>query len=187
GDTVPAEKRRKDQAEVTSFARRLSRLTGTPVTLSTPTAANFHVFFVHEDERRALGPTLKELVPGLTDGLVRSITDMSRSTFCTVYAFSIDNASTYYRAIAIIRAEQPDLLRQTCIHEELAQGMGLANDSPSARPSIFNDDEEFALLTRQDELLLRMLYDPRLTPGMTPAQARPILPEIAADLMGGES
>ena len=25
--------------------------------------------------------------------------------------------------------------------------MGLPNDSPDARPSIFNDDEEFALLT----------------------------------------
>ena len=44
--------------------------------------------------------------------------------------------------------------------------MGLANDSPDARPSVFNDDEEFAFLTRHDELLLKMLYDPRLRPGM---------------------
>ncbi|MEZ5685909.1 MAG: DUF2927 domain-containing protein, partial [Paracoccaceae bacterium] len=45
----------------------------------------------------------------------------------------------------------------------------------------------FALLTRHDELLLRMLYDPRLTPGMTEAEARPIVQTIAAELMGGES
>ena len=63
--------------------------------------------------------------------------------------------------------------------------MGLANDSPAARPSVFNDDEEFALLTRHDELLLRMLYDPRLRPGMTEAEARPIITDIATELTGG--
>jgi hypothetical protein len=44
----------------------------------------------------------------------------------------------------VIRAEHPDLLRLSCLHEEIAQGLGLPNDSPRARPSIFNDDEEFA-------------------------------------------
>ena len=43
--------------------------------------------------------------------------------------------------------------------------MGLPNDSPEARPSLFNDDLEFALLTEHDAVLLRMLYDPRLRPG----------------------
>ncbi|MFT7253735.1 MAG: hypothetical protein ACI81Q_001152, partial [Paracoccaceae bacterium] len=54
-----------------------------------------------------------------------------------------------------------------------------------ARPSIFNDDEEFALLTTHDELLLRILYDPRLSPGMQPDQARPILRVIAQGLVAG--
>ncbi len=58
------------------------------------------------------------------------------------------------------------------------------SDSPTARPSIFNDDEEFALLTRHDELLLRILYDRRLQPGMTKAQAVPIVRQIAAELLG---
>lgn len=65
--------------------------------------------------------------------------------------------------------------------------MGLANDSPRARPSIFNDDEEFALLTRHDEMLLKILYDPRLTPGMTERDARPVIETIAAEMLGGES
>jgi hypothetical protein len=42
--------------------------------------------------------------------------------------------------------------------------MGLANDSRQARPSIFNDDQEFALLTGHDELLLTILYDPACAP-----------------------
>ena len=74
-------------------------------------------------------------------------------------------------------------MRSACIHEELAQGMGLANDSPGARPSIFDDDEAFALLTTHDEILLRMLYDPRRQTGMTPATAAPIARVIARDYL----
>jgi hypothetical protein len=91
------------------------------------------------------------------------------------------------QAVAVIRAEHPDLMRLSCIHEELAQGLGLANDSPRARPSVFNDDEEFALLTRMDEILLKILYDRRLRPGMTESEARPIVEVIAAEIMGGAS
>jgi hypothetical protein len=69
----------------------------------------------------------------------------------------------------------------------MAQGLGLANDTPRARPSIFNDDDEFALLTRHDELLLKMLYDPRLSPGMTLDKARPIIAQMAEELLGGAS
>ena len=93
----------------------------------------------------------------------------------------------YVQAVAVVRAELPDALRLSCYHEELAQGLGLANDSPRARPSIFNDDEEFAWLTKMDEKLLRILYDPRLRPGMTEAEAGPLVETIAAELMGGPS
>ena len=92
----------------------------------------------------------------------------------------------YAHAVALIRAEHPDLVRLSCIHEEVAQGLGMPNDSPHARPSIFNDDDEFALLTDHDELLLKMLYDPRLQPGMSLEEARPIIRTIATELMGEE-
>ncbi|MCQ8205510.1 DUF2927 domain-containing protein, partial [Vibrio parahaemolyticus] len=77
--------------------------------------------------------------------------------------------------------------RLSCVHEEMAQAMGLPNDSPDARPSLFNDDLEFALLTDHDAVLLRMLYDPRLRPGMTAAQARPLLPAIARDAQAAQA
>ncbi len=83
----------------------------------------------------------------------------------------------------MIRAEHPDLLRLSCLHEEIAQGLGLANDSPLARPSIFNDDEEFGLLTTHDEYLLKMLYDPRIRPGMTAEEAIPVARTIANELL----
>ncbi|WP_212525420.1 DUF2927 domain-containing protein [Actibacterium sp. MT2.3-13A] len=185
GDSIPQAQRRKDAASIAAYARRLSRLTGLPITMSRPEEANFHVLMLHEDERRAFGPRLRQLEPGIDATALNAIVNMPRSTFCLVFAFSRGASSSYSRAVAVIRGEHPDLMRQSCIHEELAQGMGLANDSPAARPSVFNDDEEFALLTSHDELLLEILYDPRLRPGMTPGEARPIVQTIAAELTGG--
>jgi hypothetical protein len=112
---------------------------------------------------------------------------MPTSVYCLVVARDSGGSSAYVQAVAVIRAEHPDLMRLSCIHEELAQGLGLANDSPRARPSVFNDDEEFALLTRMDEILLKILYDRRLRPGMTESEARPIVEVIAAEIMGGAS
>ena len=93
-------------------------------------------------------------------------------------------------AVIMIRKEVPDLLLDACIEEELSQAMGLLNDDSRVRPSIFNDDQEFALLTEHDSRLLQMLYDPRIEPGMSPDQAMPIVREILADTPisnGGDS
>ena len=62
------------------------------------------------------------------------------------------------------------------------QALGLGNDHSEVRPSIFNDDEEFALLTRHDEYLLRILYDPRLKSGMTAEEAVPIVRQIIREM-----
>jgi hypothetical protein len=183
GAAVPPEQQVRDRATIAAYAARLSRISGLPVT-QTAAGANYHVFVVTEEDRRNLAGTLRRIAPGIAESTVRSIVNMPRSTLCLVAAFSEGEEAVYTRAIAVIRAEHPDLLRTACVHEELAQGLGLANDHPQARPSIFNDDEEFALLTGHDELLLRILYDPRLTAGMTPAEAAPIASRIAAELMG---
>ncbi|WP_245639275.1 DUF2927 domain-containing protein, partial [Rubellimicrobium mesophilum] len=184
GPSVAAGQAAKDRASVQAYAARLSRLTGVPIEQVSGNA-NFHVAVLSEDDRRDFAPKLRDMVPGIAESSVRAFTNLPRSTLCLVIAFGSGEGSGYTQAVALIRAEHPDLLRTACIHEELAQGMGLANDSPTARPSIFNDDEEFGLLTRHDELLLQMLYDPRLRTGMTIDEATPIVQRIAAELVGG--
>lgn len=186
GDSVDAATRAKDRAKISSYAGRLARVSGHPVKLA-DRGANFTVLIVNEDERRALGPRLSALVPGIAAGTIEAISTLPPSALCVVYTFSDGHSPIYNRAVAVIRAEHPERLKNVCINEELAQGLGLANDSPKARPSIFNDDEEFALLTRHDELLLKILYDPRLKPGMKEAAARPIVTTIATELLGGDS
>jgi len=184
GDSVPPSQRQTDRANVAGYAARLSRMTGHPVSMAR--AANFLVIFAGEDDRAQTLAQAASRINGITAQSLVPLANMRRDTHCIVAAYAAGaGANTYTAAIAVIRAETPALLRLSCIHEELAQGMGLANDSPAARPSIFNDDDEFALITRHDALLLRMLYDPRLRPGMSADQARPTVQRIAAEVLDG--
>lgn len=182
GATVPSDQRLEDSQSVSNFVSRLARVTGQDMTMS-DTNPNFHVLILNEDDRLEYGDALRRLVPGIDDASVRAFRDVPRDTLCLVLAFSEGDSPQYSRAVAMIRGEHPDLMRLACIHEELAQGLGLANDSPRARPSIFNDDEEFGLLTSHDELLLKMLYDERLQTGMQASEAAPIARVIARELM----
>ena len=186
GPSVPPAKQAADRARVASYLARLATLTGHTITV-TDRNPNFWLHIASVDERAALGPALSSELSELTPGQIASVTAMDRDTFCQVLTQSDPVTSTYVAAVAVIPTEHPDLLRMSCIHEELAQALGLPNDSNAARPSIFNDDEEFALLTRQDELMLRILYNAALRPGMTEAEARPIVQTLASRLMAGES
>ncbi len=86
--------------------------------------------------------------------------------------------------LIFVKAELSGNFRRACLTEEFTQVFGLINDDPEARPSIFNDDQEFIELTRHDEYLLKVLYDPRLRPGMTEAEARPLVRRIVQDIPG---
>lgn len=186
GDTVPLAQRDKDKASVSTFAARLSHLSGVPITL-TEQDPNYHVLFLNEDDRLGYERQLRTLIPKIETSTVRNFMNMPRDQLCFVITSAQDGDAKITKAVVLIRGEHPDLLRTLCIHEELAQGMGLPNDSPQARPSIFNDDNEFALLTGHDEMLIKMLYDPRLQTGIAPAQAEPIVRVIAREIMGNGS
>ena len=181
-DTVPFAQRDQDRTSVSAFAARLSRLSNVQIR-QTDQNPNFHVLFLDEDDRRGAAARLRALVPDISEATLRGITTLPRDQLCLVAAVFEPGRSSYAQAVVVIRAEHPNLIRAACIHEELAQAMGLANDSDAARPSIFNDSDEFALLTRHDEYLLRILYDPRLQTGMDPATATPIARQIARDLL----
>ena len=184
GGSLPPDKRTRDENAVVQYAGRLARLTGHPISAGRGTP-NFHVFVAGEDDRAFVQTRLKELVPTLSDEALALFANPPRSFYCLVVPLANpERSQDYAGAVALIRAEHPDLVRLSCIHEEIAQGLGLPNDSPRARPSIFNDDDEFALLTSHDEKLLKMLYDPRLTPGMSAGEARPIVRALAAEAMG---
>lgn len=187
GDSLSEADQAQDRQRLASYTRRLSSASGHPISMVS-SQANFHVLVMGEDDKDQLRAALDRIAPGMEASSRAIFLNLPRSIHCLVVAFA-DSASgsAYRQAVALVRTEHPDLTRRACYHEELAQGLGLANDDQNARPSIFNDDEEFALLTSHDELLLKMLYDPRLTPGMTADQARPIIRTLAQELTGSGS
>ena len=182
GRSVPPSQRKNDARDVENYAARLSRVTGHPISVGG--APNFIVAFLSEDDRTESLPRIAARLPGLEARDLAPLTNLPDDIYCLVIAYpSETNPSAYVSAVAIIRAENPDLLRLSCIHEEVAQGLGLANDSPTARPSIFNDDDEFALLTSHDEHLLSMLYSDRLMTGANIETSRPILMQLATNAL----
>ena len=186
GASVPAARKAADRARIAAYLARLSKITGHPIGLS-DRQPNFFITIANLDERRLLGPAIQTALPQLSAAQIAGVTNLDQSTYCLVWTQSDLLSGQYDRAYVFIPAEHPDLMRLACVHEELAQGLGLPNDSGLTRPSIFNDDEEFALMTRQDELMLRMLYDPALRSGMTAAEARPIITSLANRLLGGNT
>ena len=170
GPSVTKKQKQSDVKEVHSFARRLSALSKIRFDFATLENANFVVFFLNRDELLDLPAKYAQRAPNLlTSEVVHGIETLPDEVECIVYGHtSAKPPFEYLGAVVVIRAEHTPLRRKSCVHEEMAQGMGLANDDPQVRPSIFNDDEEFALLTQHDETLLKMLYDPILKTGMTP-------------------
>jgi hypothetical protein len=185
GASVPEAQRMADRGLVEGYAERLARATRHRIALVSR-APNFHILVMSEDDRAEGLARVRALAPEIDATTLGVFRDMPRSIHCLVVAFSAKgNPHAYDLAIAWVRAEHPPLMREACFHEEMAQGLGLADDSPRARPSIFNDDEEFALLTTHDEMLLRLLYQPDLTPGMMPDEARPILRRLLDEWQAG--
>lgn len=173
---------RFNNSEVATYTRRLANLTNTNMRTSSAEEANFRVLFLNEDEQVDFAKTLPTVLRDISPAVVDAFRNSPRNIFCAAFAFTKPGQKGIYgNVLILVKSEHSDFMRKSCVHEEMAQAMGLTNDSPDARPSIFNDDEEFAFLTRHDEILLRMLYDPRLKAGMESYEVIPLLPAIARD------
>lgn len=152
----------------------LSQITGHPIAYVVQAErANVRVIFTREQAlyRQVLrysGPASAEA---------------SRTAVCLA-GIQANRAAEIVRAtvyIPVDRARQRGKLL-ACIVEEITQVMGLANDSDQVYPSIFNDHSVDQLITGLDELLLRILYDPRIRPGMGREGLRQPLGQVIADL-----
>lgn len=177
---------RADLEGLSSLTRRLSAATGLPVIPADAPAAksrppNLFIVILRPDERAGLLDALSARGVPLERSIVR---DWVRDPYtpCAGVLFADPQTENYVSAMIFISAELTGRLRRTCFEEELTQAFGLRNDHPEVRPSLFNDDNEFAVLTEHDVDLLRILYHPRLRSGMTRAEAMSLVPGIVAEL-----
>ncbi len=173
----------EDAKRVAGLVRRVRELTGIDIEPSFARAPNVRLSFVPFRTRNNavyrlasegdLGPAVGNMVARWRD------TEREKC----LGLISVDPGSgAITKADILIKDELPAIIRDACIVEELVQSLGLMNDDPRARPSIFNDSQEYLDLTSHDEFLLRILYDPRVRPGMTVRQMNPLVQQIIREV-----
>jgi len=178
-----------DQAIYRALAAELAEATGHDIAEAGPDEPdNLLVMILGRQARRDAAATLMR-AGAPNAGLIHRLRADDYAIPCAASVNVNPATGEIVQALVLVKGETTGLLREACAHEEFAQALGPGNDSDEARPSIFNDDGEFALLTDHDRLLLRVLYDPRLKPGMSRSAAAPLVAAILDELRpeGGES
>ncbi len=125
------------------------------------------------------------VIPKQAGGVV--IRRYNTSNLCAVFAIKTpvgaQKNGVLYGATVLIGKN--NFTVQECLVEEMAQLMGLPNDSDIVAESKFRTDpkDKAPGLTWHDAILLRTLYDYRLKPGMPRATALPIVRTIIGELL----
>lgn len=136
-------------------------------------ATNIQVRFVDAGDFNALLPSLScVVVPGDLTWDIFASDPRRYGTRASV------SGTEPGQTVFIPQSAEPETVR-ACLIEEIAQGLGPANDLWGLGPTIFNDDAAHLWPTALDYLMLRVLYQPELRVGAgreaTRAAARDVL------------
>jgi len=136
--------------------------------VSNPGEANFEIFVVDRSQygdvvRRDIYKDLRADAPGR----------------CLVRVVS--GRKGIKRSSAVIVSDEGEFLFRRCLVEEVLQGLGPMNDDEKLIHSVFNDQSRHSRFTVFDQIILNMLYDPRIEPGMSAKQVESVLPLVARD------
>jgi hypothetical protein len=155
----------------------LAAITGHDIKrVQNPQHANVRLFFTRESK----------LLPLIRQYSGKASVQHERGSVClaSIRSNAVDEIVAAVIYIPVDRARRHAKLL-ACIVEELTQALGLPRDSDAVFPSIFNDKTVNYLLTGLDDILLRMLYDPRMLPGSDREKIEKIAPQILSDLEKG--
>jgi hypothetical protein len=89
-----------------------------------------------------------------------------------------DGAYRIRRAEVILPVDADDFTFRNCAYEELLQGLGAINDDASVPWTMFNDEVQMGFFDIYDQLLLNILYHPRIRPGMSRREVEDLLPAV---------
>jgi Protein of unknown function (DUF2927) len=136
--------------------------------------ANMVVTLVQD---RDLGRTIQALY-GRADGprIVRSLEPQCLS------GYSKDESYRIRHAEVIIVVDAGEFVFYDCAYEEILQALGPINDDPSVPWTMFNDQVRMGFFDVYDQILLNVLYDPRIRPGMSRQEAGALVPAILPDV-----
>ena len=182
GNSVNKKQKDNDLLEINELIGILSQVTNHNIKISQQNI-NMYVVIANQKEIKDLISEIGLLQPEFDPQRIPIITQLPRDIHCmAMTSMNLQANSGISSSLVIIRNELPHIMRKACIHEEIAQSLGLTNDSHLARPSVFNDDDEFATLTKFDEILLQILYDHRLNSGISKREASQLVRQIANEI-----
>jgi hypothetical protein len=170
-EAAGASQRRSELANVVADIR--SRVNHLDIDLTTDRrAANFTVRLVPE---RKLTSTIRALY-----GSDRAKQIQKELKPECLSGIGKDESFRIRRAEVILPVDAGDFTFLDCAYEELLQALGVINDDASVPWTMFNDDVQMGFFDVYDQYLLNILYDPRITPGMTRDEVDAALPAILA-------
>ena len=182
GNSVATKQKDKDLLDIHNLLLILSEATKHKMKISNKNI-NMYIVVGNQKEVAELISKIGTNLPEFDPKRIPIITRLPKDIHClAMTSMSAGPNSEIKSALIIIRSELPKLMRIACFHEEIAQSLGLTNDSHLARPSIFNDDDEFATLTRLDKILLQILYDNRLKSGISKQNSFQLVRQIAEEI-----
>jgi hypothetical protein len=184
GALVDNKQKEKDLLDINNLLFILSNATKHEIEI-TKQNVNMYVVVGNQKEVEEIVSEISLNSPEFNLKRLPIISQLPKEIHClAMTSISSEPSSEIKTALVIIRSELPNLMRTACFHEEIAQSLGLTNDSHLARPSIFNDDDEFATLTKLDKILLQILYDSRLYSGISKQESSQILRQVANEIAG---
>ncbi|KGA02064.1 hypothetical protein KP05_09215 [Cobetia amphilecti] len=156
--------------------RHLAAITGQPLSfVSSAGEANLRIAFIARDHMTREATAYVGKQQAATPGMRKAL----REGVClTLFKTGPDHAITSGLILIPTDYARQKARLVDCIVEESAQLMGLPNDSDKVFPSIFSDVTVDTWLSPLDYVLLKMLYAPELSPGMSAAQVRAALPTV---------
>jgi hypothetical protein len=141
---------------------------------------NFYIIFAKRKEMASLS------IPGVPPALIRKLA-LPGGCF---FALSKLPESRIIRSVIVVNAERDRMGINHCLLEEMAQSLGLPNDSNLMRPSIFSDRDMLVELSPNDRVLLKTLYHPKMAAGLPRAKAlvvaRGLIEEIVSRQLSGK-
>lgn len=139
----------------------------------------FDVVGLREDEFVATAARLGELDPSYMTAF--GFAQFMKRDGCYFFFVTQDDAQLMGGRV-MVDLEGSAERQSACVYRGILYLMGLEGDT-LAPTGVFTDVRRVRGLTARDLAIVRMSLDRRLKPGMTLAEARPLLPAIAADAL----
>lgn len=183
------ETREAYRAEARAHLADLSALTGLEIVEAAAAEANLLIFFADDPfaaARRHRALYAQRIADARSFDALLARVEQSATCFGLLWG-GWPSGRTIDFSVVFIRTDRGARTVKGCLVQETTQILGLMNDLEPDADSVFSDSGKQVDLTDQDRLMIRLLYDARLKPGMGWAQVEPLARAALRELRATES